>query len=162
MPDMMRMLDRGAPMARMRLWAGGEFPYGQTLASEAVVAEWAGRTGHPTSYGLLGLSRRGVRYPVSAPDHGDQFMDALAGCNDTVRFGLPDLYRDAVESVLQLAGLLDLVVVVAAHGEVGSSQFAFRRLASFVAHVMPTDLGVSSDEEVWAVWDAAAEEWGAR
>lgn len=86
---------------------------------------------------------------------GGIFVDALAGQNDEVTFGLPDPYQKEVETVLlgDPSGGWD--VVVAAHGGIGSSQMAFRRLAAFLLKLHRLELPSALDEEVWAAWDSA-------
>jgi len=156
---MIRSLSRDRPIARIRLWMAGASPDGPPLPLASTVAEWAGRTGHPTSYGLLGVapaSCSGVRFLLP---EGRVFVGALAGRNDEVIFGLPEPYRKEVESVLLGDPTRGWDVVVAAHGRVGSSQMAFRRLATFVLNLHELDFSNASDEDLWAAWDTAGAIW---
>jgi hypothetical protein len=145
-------------MARLRLWVNGQGPDGRDLAPSEVVVEWAGRTGHPTSYALLGGLRRADQSTVSTPAEGAVFANALAGRNDTVIFGLPGPYRDTVALVLGDSPDRIVVVTTAAHGLVGSSQMAFRRVAGFLATLLDLDAVAASDVELWDAWDRSVAE----
>jgi hypothetical protein len=154
-----RTLEGNRPLARVRLWVGGASPDGRPLPSSSTVAEWAGRTGHPTSYALLGAApgSEGIRFLVPG---GDVFVESLAGHGDEVTFGLPDVYKREVEDVLlQQAPFLGWDVLVAAHGRFGSSQMAFRRLATFLLKLNELDLSKVPDDDVWSAWNAAGAAW---
>ena len=152
---MIRTIDRNRPIARIRLWTGGASPDLRPLPSSSTVAEWAGRTGHPTSYALLGAApgNEGIRFSVPA---GKFFVEALAGHGDEVTFGLPDAYKREVEDVLlQQPPSPGWDVLVAAHGRFGSSQMAFRQLATFLLKLYELDLSKVPDDDVWSAWNAA-------
>ena len=155
---MVRTLQRSAPIGGLRIWTGGDSPNGRDLAAQAVVAEWAGRTGHPTSYAALGGAPTAGGTTVSVETVGPVFLDALAGRTDTVRFGLPDEYRREVEAVLATREC-HLDILVAAHGVVGSSPVAFRRMATFLAILIGEEISHASEELVWDAWDHAGEAW---
>lgn len=145
-----RLLDRASPWERMRIYTDGESPHGAQLPAGAVCLEWAGRTGHPSSYGLLGGWRDGTG-AMLAPTDGEPFKSALAGNNDNVFFGLPAQYRDAVEQVQRTQS--DIVFAVAAHGLVGSSEWVFRRLARALAAGLSDARLLSDDAAFWQEWD---------
>jgi hypothetical protein len=112
--------------------------------------EWAGRAGHPSSYGLLGGTRAdkpGVRVQPS----GAKFRDSLASRADDVRWGLEPEYESAILDALesQPQGVL---VSTAAHGAIGSSPYVFARLATFLCRILSTDVPVE-DSEVWRLFD---------
>lgn len=134
----------------MRIYTDGESPDGGQLPAGAVCLEWAGRTGHPSPYGLLGGWRDDTG-KVVAPVNGERFKSALTGRNDRVFFGLPQEYRDAVEQVQRATG--DVVLPVAAHGELGSSVVVFRWLALALAATLTNTRLLSDDALFWREWD---------
>jgi hypothetical protein len=154
---MVRNLERRAPMTRLRVWAGQERPDGQPPAATDVVVEWAGRTGHPTSYALLGAQRSGPKSTISV-QRGDIYAEALAGRNDTVYSGLLDSYEDAVLEVIA-ESTSPITVSTAAHGLVGSSPMAFRRVAAFLVRLLELNVEALSDAELWEAWDRAGGEF---
>ena len=124
---------------RMRIYAPGERVPGQRDAPHGqVVVEWAGRLGHPSSYGLLGIAPGAPRVEIAdAP-----FPRSLAGRLDVVRFGLPPEYVAVVDGE---------DVTVAAHGEAGSSALVFRALLAVLKREIVMQ---ASDSDVWNVFDA--------
>ena len=127
---------QGPLTTTIRMWVDGESPDGRHLEAGAIVAEWAGRTGHPTSYGLLGIAPASTasRLPSRCRD---RLAESLAEEDDAVRFGLPDEYRPATAEALRVQrGGWE--VLVAAHGEIGSSPMAFRRIAEFLLRLSPS------------------------
>jgi hypothetical protein len=81
-----RLLVRDGGSMSMRVEWGMGFRSGSSLPSWATV-EWAGRIGHPSSYGLLGGA------PLRAPgigviDEGGRFAEALATSGDDVSLGV--------------------------------------------------------------------------
>ena len=124
---------------RMRIYALGERLPGQRDAPHGqVVVEWAGRLGHPSSYGLLGIAPGAPRAKiVDAP-----FPRSLAGRLDVVRFGLPPEYVAVVDGE---------DITVAAHGAAGSSVLVFRALLAVLKKEIVMK---ASDSDVWKVFDA--------
>ena len=139
------------PLNALRLWSGEDWPVASPHPDQAIAVEWAGRTGHPTSYALLGAARAGVG--VQFYGGTEPFTDALPGKTDLVAFGLPDEYRAAVEEELP-GDTYDLLV--AAHGTYGSSPMAFRWAARLLRQALrePTLL-LADDEALWRTWAAA-------
>ncbi|HEY3608839.1 MAG TPA: hypothetical protein VGL06_15150 [Pseudonocardiaceae bacterium] len=77
------------------------------------------------------------------------YPGSLARNSDQVEFGLPQEYLPAIAD---LAG--QLVVTVAAHGQVGSSLVVFRRLASVLMDFLTN--GVPDlEDDMWRAWDRA-------
>lgn len=112
--------------------------------------EWAGRAGHPSSYGLLGgapsdKNRVGV-WPSDA-----KFNDSLASGADDVRWGLPSEYERAILGAVE-SEPQRVVVGTAAHGAIGSSSLIFARLAKLLSRLLATDIP-SEDEDVWRLVD---------
>jgi hypothetical protein len=134
------------PGERLRVWDDARGPLGD--GGEGVAVEWAGRVGHPSSYGLLGGRESGG----AQTDHVESigYVSSLAGASDAVEFGLPDEYRDAVRDEFGTR----FEVVVAAHGRIGSSERVFRRLAATVRSLLAQP--ATSDADLWALWDSAA------
>jgi hypothetical protein len=152
MEAMARNLERASPSARLRVWTGGRGPGGHDLAVGEVVVEWAGQSGHPSSYALVGCVRRGDQVVLAVATDGPGYPDALAGRADSVAFGLPCEYRAAVGDVLRETGY-PVEVTVAAHGSLGSSRTAFRRVAGFLVALLGLDLAAVPDETIWRAWD---------
>lgn len=142
---------------QLRVTTGGDSPDGRKLSQNAVVVEWAGRVGHPTSYALLGLVPRSSGVTFSMSTDRAPFPESLAGASDEVTFDdLNDRWRAVIREVLeQTARGWD--VVVAAAGKYGSSEMAFRFVAAFIGAFIPSlEEGNELDEaEVWAAWDVA-------
>ena len=110
-----------------------------------MAVEWAGRIGHPSSYALLG----GALVPPPEPDQDTGWVkNTLAGRLDRVHSGLLAEYREAVNSATD--GRLH--IATAAHGEIGSSQLVFSRVATVLLAIL--DNGVpDSEEALWRLWD---------
>jgi hypothetical protein len=149
----MRRLERPAPLTRIRLWSHGQSPDGQQLPPAAWVAEWAGQAGHPTSYGLLGIALHNGSVTFSIPTAETTFEENLAGANDVVRFGLPEEYRAATAEALSECEPSGWQVLVAAHGEIGSSPMGFRRVAAFLVRLTALGKTEPTDAEIWVAWD---------
>src|SRR5215475_4573286 len=132
-----RVVERAQPRMRLRIVRGRSSTSGSHGPTWAHV-EWAGRVGHPSSYGFLGgtrVDKSGVRVQPS----GAKFRDSLASAADDVRWGLEPEYEvailDALES--QPQGVL---VSQAAQGAIGSSPYVFARLARFLGRILATDV----------------------
>jgi hypothetical protein len=69
-------------------------------------------------------------------------------------FSLPELWRGPVEDVLATYER-SIEVTVAAHGLIGSSPIAFRRMATFLVLLLGLDLSSRSDDAVWDAWGQA-------
>ena len=144
-----RVVERAQPRMRLRIVRGRSSASGSHGPTWAHV-EWAGRVGHPSSYGFLGgtrVDKSGVRVQPSAA----KFRDSLASAADDVRWGLEPEYEvailDALES--QPQGVL---VSQAAQGAIGSSPYVFARLARFLGRILATDVP-AEDAEVWRLFD---------
>jgi len=123
------------------------------LPESALVLEWAGRIGHPTSYALLAAPAP-VGLIIEIPTEKRVFAESLAGRGDEVLLG--DLGHEellAVEGVLETGGGWHLMVV--ASGQVGSSPNAFQRVATFLNYfnreVGPVE--ELSETTIWNLWD---------
>jgi hypothetical protein len=118
-----------------------------------LTVEWAGRVGHPSSYGLL-TGRRSARASIGVPAAGVAYLDSLASGADDVRWGLPAEYRSAV--VETVAGLAHPVRITdAAHGLAGSSPHVFRTLTGLLSRLLTVGVP-DEDDELWRLHDAAA------
>lgn len=122
---------------------------GSSLPSWATV-EWVGRSGHPSSYGLL-TGARSESARIAVVDGGARFREALAGRNDSVNWGLPQEYTAAIEAVLH-AEPQQVVISQAAHGEIGSSPYVFACLTRLLCRILAAGLPVE-DDEVWRLRD---------
>jgi hypothetical protein len=118
------------------VWRRGQVLAGESeVSSERVVVEWLGtQPGHPGSYGLLGGYRiddsEPSRIELSMAPEG-RFNESLAQRADTVEFGLPDEFRDAILEFLSSARH-SIVVTLAAHGLQGSSDSAYQHVADLL------------------------------
>lgn len=134
---------------KMRLETVEGFRNGSELPTFLTV-EWAGRIGHPSSYGLLGGARSDSPM-VNVGPAGGSFKRALTGRADDVRWGLPKEYAAAI-----LASLADAAQPVsvskAAHGMVGSSERAFVAVALLLSQLLALGMPVD-DVDVWTLWD---------
>jgi hypothetical protein len=154
-----RRIARSAPHGHLRVWLGGDWPSEPIPSAPGICVEFAGRLGHPTSYGLLGGiwlpqdSGAAVRFALH-PD-GQAFEDSLAGPYDKVLFGLPEEYRSAVGKGVRRLGVgRVLSVQCAAHGQVGSSPQMFAWLAGSL-FVLAENAYVAelSDVDLWREFD---------
>jgi hypothetical protein len=135
--------------ARLRVWNDASGPLGEGVAGIAV--EWAGdRPGHHNSYGLLGGRESQADQPHLV--EAVAYTASLAGRCDDVVFGLAEEYRGVV--LAEFGSRLQ--VVVAAHGQLGSSQRAFQRLARMVCVLAPMTRAALAGADLWALWDATA------
>ncbi len=118
-----------------------------------VVVEMLAHTGGRFEYGLLGaavVASSGTTDDIAlevsvTASTGPIFHHSLAGTLDTVRWGLPSEYADAVVAGARDAmlgeGGPDVARVrfeYAAHGHVGSSSVCFGRLARLVMRLLST------------------------
>jgi hypothetical protein len=144
-----RVLERARPRMRMRIVRRPSRTSGSHGPTWAQV-EWAGRVGHPSSYGFLGGTRED-KSEVRVQPSGARFRDSLASTSDDVRRGLEPEYEVAILDALgsQPHGVL---VSQAAHGAIGSSPRVFARLARFLGHILVTDVP-AEDAEVWRLFD---------
>ena len=149
-----RYLERSTPKVLLRLWIGGRGPDERELADSELVVEWAGRSGHPTSYALIGGVRRGEQSSLAVPAGGPPYAASLVGRADTVTFGLPDSYRSVVIEMIDSAER-PIEVTIAAHGMAGSSAMAFRRLTAFLVNTLDIDVDTAAEDEIWGEWDRA-------
>lgn len=125
------------------------FRSGSALPPSATV-EWAGRIGHPSSYALLGGAKSDTpRLRLYSPD--GPFKAALAARADDVRWGLPSEYEEAILTVLADTAQ-PVLVSKAAHGQVGSSELAFRAVALLLSRVLASGLP-TLDDEAWKLFD---------
>src|SRR5688500_12077622 len=87
MEEMDRAVRRPRPLTALRLWSEDDWPVAGVHPRRAVAVEWAGQTGHPTSYALLGAvhAQGGDVRPYPG---GEAFGGSLAGKTDHVTFGL--------------------------------------------------------------------------
>ena len=128
------------------------------MPQDALVVEWAGRSGHPTSYALLGARPTIAGVTVSLPSTAVAFPESLAGVGDTVFLnGLLDEYFPAFVDVLGEDTEQGWEVLTAAAGEVGSSINAFRWVARFFTslHQILESEADPSNESLWTEWDQA-------
>jgi hypothetical protein len=140
------MVEAARDGERLRLWNCADGPAGED--ADGLTVEYAGRVGHPSSYGLLGGRRSTVAslHPLAS----GRYESSLAGDSDDVEFGLPNEYKPAVA-----AGLHRRVeIVIAAHGRVGSSESVFRRLAATLSDLLDSD-DVPTEADLWASWDSS-------
>jgi hypothetical protein len=115
-----------------------------------VHVEWAGRVGHPSSYGLLGGTRVD-KSVVRIQPSGAKFRDSLASGVDDVRWGSQPEFDVAILDALQSQPQC-VLVSQAAHGAIGSSPYVFARLARFLGRILATDIP-AEDAEVWRLFD---------
>jgi hypothetical protein len=102
---------------------------------------------------LLGVAPQPTGVSVTASSEGPAFEESAAAAADSVAFGLPECSRAVVQSELGKDASSGWDVVLGVHGEVGSSEIAFQRIASFLREVAGLDLATASDGEIWKVWD---------
>lgn len=136
-----QLIVRDRPMMRLRIRAD----------DSQLSLEWAGRTGHPSSYGLLAGARSTVP-GLNVPAEGGRYRQSLARSADEVYWGLPEEYRASVAEVLAEQPT-PLTVTQAAHGLIGSSILVFRCLASMLAQVARGGTPVD-DVDIWHLFDA--------
>ena len=116
-------------------------------SADGIAVEWAGQVGHPSSYGLLGGRAAGLTR-LDVPERG-AYEASLAGTSDDVTFGLPAEYRQAVGEGLSSPVALG----VAAHGQVGSSEYVFRRLAALLSALVSVGVPATA-ADLWLLWDS--------
>lgn len=144
-----RVLIRDGTTMSLRVESDVASHTGSALPSWATV-EWAGRIGHPSSYGLLGGAP--ARVPsVNVREGGGRFTDALAASVDDVRWGLPLEYEGPVLEVL-VAQPRPVYITRAAHGLIGSSEMVFRALTRLLCQILTAGLP-TEDVEVWKLRD---------
>jgi hypothetical protein len=144
-----RLLVRQTPMMTLRVECSPGRKGGSGAPTSATV-EWAGRIGHPSSYGLLG-GRLAASAGVEVQSSGAKYKDALASRSDDVRWGLPAEYDAAVQSMLEVRPQ-PVRVSTAAHGAIGSSEYVFQRVALLLCRVLAGGLP-TEDSEVWRLLD---------
>jgi hypothetical protein len=117
--------------------------------------EWAGRKGHPSSYGMLGgFASEGT--PGAVFDQhlsGVLSKKTLARSADHVTAALPDEYRPAIASMAE-ARRLHLVITVAAEGAIGSSSSVFASLTAMLLSAAVSDGWPSTGHDVFALWSS--------
>lgn len=144
-----RLFERGRPPGHWRLhvWSAPDGP--RIDCRDDLVLEFAGRIGHPSSYGLLGGHGVPGQTTYELRVAGRPFVESMAARGDDVEFGLPSEYRRAISGSVATG----LVVTVAAHGRVSSSQLVFRWLAltlrDWLRHGVP-----EQPEPAWERFDS--------
>lgn len=144
-----RALERTQPRMRLRIVRG------LTRASGShgpawVHVEWAGRVGHPSSYGLLG-GTHADKSVVRIQPSGAKFRDSLASGADDVRWGSQPELEVAVSDALQ-SQPEGVLVSQMAHGAFGSSPHVFARLTLLLCRILATDVP-AEDADVWRLFD---------
>ncbi|QIM20242.1 hypothetical protein G7075_02225 [Phycicoccus sp. HDW14] len=146
-----RLVERQGPQTRLRVVRGVGTPDGSRRPGW-LHGEWAGRVGHPSSYGLLGGTRAQAS-SIRVAESGATFRDSLAGASDDVRWGLEQGYEPAIMAALG-AQLQPVLITTAAHGSLGSSPHVFGCLARLLSALLATDLP-SEDNDLWRMVDRA-------
>lgn len=140
------MFRRERPIGRLRLRTPPDAPSGSPR--DALVVEFAGQVGHPSSYGMLGGHTTAAETTFDVPLNGLFYPDSMAASEDRATFGLPLEYRWAVLEAMPTG----LVVTVAAHGAVSSSEAIFARLTHLLGALLQSPLP-ATDDELWAALD---------
>ncbi len=133
----------------LRIWTTPGVHSGSDLPATATV-EWAGRTGHPSSYGLLGGARSSAPR-ISVFPSGAKFRGSLARSSDEVRWGLPAEYEAAIAEAMEDQPQA-VVVSQVAHGRIGSSMYVFRCLTVLLCRLLAGGVP-NEDAEVWKLRD---------
>lgn len=136
---------------RLRVVRGASTPDGSRRPGWVHI-EWAGRVGHPSSYGLLGGTRAQAS-SIRVTESGAKVRDSLAGAGDDVRWGLEQGYEPAIMAALD-AQLQAVLITTAAHGSRGSSPHVFGCLARLLSALVATDVP-SEDHDLWRMVDRA-------
>lgn len=146
--------------------SGSAAASGTGSTARTLIMEVAARSGHPSSYGLLGVAfepggdQLRLSVPWSGAD-GSPWAQSLAGRVDDVRLGLPRKYAAVVLEVLtaESTGRFppgSIRVVRAAHGLVGSSEVFFRWLTRAMVHLLTLDDldlgGEAGEEKIRSAW----------
>lgn len=116
-----RLAERHAPQMCLRVVRGASTSLGFNAPGWLHV-EWAGRVGHPSSYGLLGGMRAAASL-IQLQESGAAVRDSLAGPHDDVRWGLAPDYEPAI-----LAALDPRLQPVLHDGRAGRSRLLTSRL----------------------------------
>lgn len=146
-----RVLERAQPRMRMRM----RIVSGPTQASGShgpawVHVEWAGRVGHPSSYGLLGGTRVDKSVVRIQPSGASSETRSLPGQTTSVGVCSPSSRQQSWTRCSR--SLRAFFVSLAAHGAIGSSPYVFARLARFLGCILATDVA-AEDAEVWRLFD---------
>jgi hypothetical protein len=143
-----RRLLKRQETSQLLIWTENDGPL--PVSAGSVGVEFRGRLGHPSSYGLLAGRRHsgpGVRIDLDTALPGAIFVPC-----DRVRVGLSeDEYRVAIVGI-DLLDDVGVVVTAAADGEIGSSSWVFRRLASVLATLVVAAPDTVADECIWDTW----------
>lgn len=146
-----RRLTRSAT-SKLVVWTGDDGPV--PAETDAVGAEFRGRLGHPSSYGLL--IARSADSPGVQIDLRPTSLAPRVPC-DEVTLGLTEPeYAEAIHA----AGLIPdkgLVVTGVCEGYIGSSVVVFTRLVAVVSLLLTTGPGPEAldDADLWTAWDEA-------
>jgi hypothetical protein len=148
-PDRRHLIRPGRSM-QLRIESSVGYRDGSNLPT-FVNVEWAGRVGHPSSYGLLGGTR--ARQPdLRIWTSTSPFKQSSAGSADQVFWGLPAEYEDTIERTL--ADQASAVSVgTAAHGMVGSSNLVFMGLTTLLCRLLGAGIPIN-DDDVWRLLDS--------
>jgi hypothetical protein len=123
-------------------------------------AEYLSHTGGHCPYGLLGCcftsnESTELRVEIAVADpNGPLFLEALAGPLDQVRVGLPGEFVSGVTTGIMLSnanvklGAGVLRYNCAAHGLIGSSPDAFRRLTYLLVELIQIDNVAVADDDI--------------
>jgi len=145
-----RELARAGSQMRMRVHVTPTGAWDRSERPRSLSIEWAGRVGHPSSYGLLG-GRPYDAPVVMVESYGAIYKESLAGPADEVRWGLPDEYRTTIQETLAAQPAI-VAVNDAAFAAVGSSAHVFAALATMLA-TLSTGKLLPDDAELWRLWD---------
>lgn len=146
-----RLVTRDRPMMTMRLTYRPASGLGSPRQPATATIEWAGRVGHPASYGLLGgaqaLAPRIGHFRLGNP----LYKRSLARGTDEVRWGLTQEYEEVVAATLATQPV-SVSVSSAAVGQLGSSAQVFKALTIMLCRVLGADVP-RADADVWRLWD---------
>jgi hypothetical protein len=143
---------RRGPIARITIWAGEDSPV--WLGDGGVCVEYRGRTGHPSSYGLL-AGRPSSGYPAVLIDPvlKEQLMTSVSIVGDRLIDAMAEPEYEMV--IRKSASEMGMCITTALAGEISSSQVLFSQLARVLSVTLKSPGRMPTDDVTWACWDGS-------
>ena len=153
---MVRDLKSEIPQSRLRIWTGGDSPWGPDGAvdSTSLVIEWEGVPGSPGSYAAAGVAARADRPALDylSSDRRPNSWSLAAAHSNVVALESGHLAARAARAFESDGWRADRLILLAGCEAITDWEAVTRVLGMIDIGRRFADLGHVSDERVWELW----------